>query len=274
MTFGELMKLNIVAVDDEMFALSDIKEVLEECIPHAEIHCFDNAEDVTAYASQNKIDIAFLDIEMNNITGIQLAQTLLEIYDRTNIIFVTGYSEYALEAFSVYASGYILKPAEKKSVLSALSKLRYPIEQTRPKVTVKTFSNFEIYVNGKPIHFARAKSKELLAYLIHKNGTGCSLKELSSVLYEDKEYTLSLQKQLQTIIATMMKSLNAENIGDIVIKRYNHLSVDTSKIDDCDYYRFLNGDQEAINAYAGEYMMNYSWGEFTIGYLDSKAFDY
>ena len=129
---------------------------------------------------------------------------------------MTGYSEYALEAFSVYASGYILKPAEKKSVLSALSKLRYPIEeQSRPKVTVKTFSNFEIYVNGQPLHFARAKSKELLAYLIHKNGTGCSLKELASVLYEDKEYTLSLQKQLQTIIATMMKSLNNNIIWDI-----------------------------------------------------------
>ncbi len=267
-------EMNIVAVDDELFALSDLKEVLEECIPHTEIHCFDNAEEVLEYAEQNKVDIAFLDIEMNNVTGIQLAQELLKIHEMTNIIFVTGYSEYALEAFSVYASGYILKPAEKKSVLSALGKLRYPIEQTRPKVTVKTFSNFEIYVNGTPLHFARAKSKELLAYLIHKNGTGCSLKELASILYEDKEYTLSLQKQLQTIIATMMKSLNAENVGDIVIKRYNHLSVDTSKIDDCDYYRFLSGDKEAVNAYAGEYMMNYSWGEFTIGYLDSKAFDY
>ena len=266
--------MNIIAVDDEPFALSDLEEVLSECIPNTPIHTFDNTEDALAYAKENVVDIAFLDIEMNNTTGIQLAQMLLKIHEKTNIIFVTGYSEYALEAFSVYASGYILKPAEKKSVLSALSKLRYPVEQTRPKITVKTFSNFEIYVNGTPLHFARAKSKELLAYLIHKNGTGCSLKELASVLYEDKEYTLSLQKQLQTIIATMMKSLNAENIGDLVVKRYNHLSVDTGKIDDCDYYRFLNGDKEAINTYTGEYMMNYSWGEFTIGYLDSKAFDY
>lgn len=69
----------------------------------------------------------------------------------------------------------------------------------------------------------------------------------------------------------MMKTLNAANVSDIVVKRYNHLSVDVSKVD-CDYYRFLNGDSEAINSYTGEYMMNYSWGEFTIGYLDSKAF--
>lgn len=263
--------MNVIAVDDELFALSDLKEVLENCIPNTEIMGFLKAEDAIEYARNNSVDIAFLDIEMNNMTGIQLAGQLIQINEKTNIIFVTGYSEYALEAFSVYASGYILKPATEKSVLAALSNLRYPVKMTKKNVTVKTFSNFEVYVDGVPLHFPRAKSKELFAYLVHKNGTGCSLKELASAIYEDREYTSSLQHQLQTIIATMMKTLNNEGIGDIVIKRYNHLSVDTSKID-CDYYRFLNGDKEAINSYTGEYMMNYSWGEFTIGYLDSKAF--
>ncbi len=266
--------MKVLIVDDEIFALNDLKEVLEGCIPNAEIEAFSKADKAVEYAKKNNIDIAFLDIEMNNMTGIQLAQQLLTIHEKINIIFVTGYSEYALEAFSVYASGYILKPATEKAVLSAISKLRYPldIEANVKTVKVKTFSNFEVYVNDVPLHFPRAKSKELFAYLVHKNGTGCSLKELASILYEDREYTSSLQHQLQTIIATMMKTLNNEGIGDIVIKRYNHLSVDTSKII-CDYYKFLDGDKEAINSYTGEYMMNYSWGEFTIGYLDSKVFD-
>lgn len=263
--------MNVIAVDDEIFALNDLVEVLGECLPNTEISSFQSTKAALEYARKNTVDIAFLDIEMDNMTGIQLAGQLLQINEKTNIIFVTGFSEYALEAFSVYASGYIMKPAIKKNVLTALSNLRYPVEEARPKVKVKTFSNFEVYVNDVPMHFPRAKSKELFAYLIHKNGTGCSLKELASVLYEDKEYTSSLQHQLQTIIATMMKTLNNEGVGDIVIKRYNHLSVDTSKID-CDYYKFLNGDKEIINSYTGEYMMNYSWGEFTIGYLDSKAF--
>lgn len=263
--------MNIIAVDDELFALNDLKEVLEICIPKADINGFLKAEEAIDFARKNNIDIAFLDIEMNDMTGIQLAGQLTQINEKTNIIFVTGYSEYALDAFSVYASGYILKPATEKSVLNALSNLRYPVENARKTVTVKTFSNFEVYVDGIPIHFPRAKSKELFAYLVHKNGTGCSLKEIAGAIYEDREYTSSLQKQLQTIIATMMKTFSSEGVEDIVIKRYNHLSVDTSKID-CDYYRFLNGDKEAINSYTGEYMMNYSWGEFTIGYLDSKAF--
>lgn len=263
--------MNVIAVDDEIFALNDLLEVLEECLPNTEVKGFLKAEEAIEYSKNNNIDIAFLDIEMNNLTGIQLAGMLLQNNEKTNIIFVTGYSEYALEAFSVYASGYILKPAEKKSVLDALSKLRYPVKEARPMVVVKTFSNFEIYVNDVPLHFPRAKSKELIAYLIHKNGTGCSLKELASVIFEDKEYNSSLQRQLQTIIAAMMKTLNSQGVGDIVIKRYNHLSIDTNKID-CDYYNFLNGDETAINSYSGEYMMNYSWGEFTVGYLDSKVF--
>ena len=264
--------MNVIAVDDEIFALNDLTEVLEECIADTKITGFSKADEALDYARANSIDIAFLDIEMDSMSGLQLAAQLTQINEKTNIIFVTGYSEYALDAFSVYASGYILKPAEKRSVLKALSNLRYPIDTiNQPKLRVKTFSNFEVYVNGKPLHFPRAKSKELFAYLIHKNGTGCSLRELASVLYEDKEYTSSLQHQLQTIIATMMKALNSDGVGDVINKRYNHLSVDTSKID-CDYYKFLDGDKDAINSYTGEYMMNYSWGEFTIGYLDSKAF--
>ena len=181
--------MNIIAVDDELFALSDLKEVLEICIPKADINGFLKADEAIAFARNNNVDIAFLDIEMNDMTGIQLAGQLTQINEKINIIFVTGYSEYALEAFSVYASGYILKPATEKSVLNALSNLRYPVENARKTVTVKTFSNFEVYVDGIPIHFPRAKSKELFAYLVHKNGTGCSLKEIAGARYEDREYT-------------------------------------------------------------------------------------
>ena len=155
--------MNVIAVDDEFFALNDLTEVLNECIPNADIKSFTSADAAISFAKKNKTDIAFLDIEMDNTTGIQLASQLLKINERINIIFVTGYSEYALEAFSVYASGYILKPAEKKSVLAAMSKLRYPVENARPCVKVKTFSNFEVYVDGMPLHFPRAKSKELFA---------------------------------------------------------------------------------------------------------------
>ena len=96
------------------------------------------------------------------------------------------------------------------------------------------------------------------------------MRELASVLFEDRPYTLSVQRQMQTIIAAMMKALRAVGAEHVVVKNYNSLSVDVDAID-CDYYRFLAGDASAVNAYTGEYLANYSWAEFVVGYLDRKA---
>lgn len=68
----------------------------------------------------------------------------------------------------------------------------------------------------------------------------------------------------------MLKAFKDIGKGDIILKKYNSISVDISKID-CDYYRFLKGDPEAVNSYGGEFMSNYSWAEFVIGYLDNKT---
>ena len=160
--------MNVIAVDDELFSLNDLKEVLEVCIPQTEIMGFLKADEALEYARKNSVDIAFLDIKMNNMTGIQLAGQLTQINEKTNIVFVTGYSEYALEAFSVYASGYILKPATEKAVLNALSNLRYPVENARKTVSVKTFSNFEVYVDGVPLHFQELNQKNYLLILFIK----------------------------------------------------------------------------------------------------------
>lgn len=124
-------------------------------------------------------------------------------------------------------------------------------------------------MDGVPVRFARSKAKELFAYLIHKRGSGCSVKEIAALLFEDRPYTISVQKQVQTVISTMMRALREAGVSECIVRGYNRISVDPAKVD-CDYYRFLKWDLSAVNAYTGEYMSNYSWAEFTVGYLNSK----
>lgn len=120
------------------------------------------------------------------------------------------------------------------------------------------------------MEFSRSKAKELFAYLIHKHGAGCTTRELCAVLFEDKAYSLSLSKQMQVIISSMTHSLEKVGSRNVIIKTYNSIAVDMIKLD-CDFYRFLAWDPEAVNAYSGEYMANYGWAEFMVGYLDSKV---
>ncbi len=268
--------MNSIIVDDEIHILRHTESIIRNVFPDYHIRCFDNPDDALIYAAANRIDIAFLDIEMGGMNGLELAKRLKDIHAKTNIIFATIHSEYALSAYSLQASDYLLKPVNKDMILKTIDTLRFPPETAVSEepaanlLTVQCFGNFDVFKGGRPLHFPRRKSKELLAYLIHKRGTSCTIKEIAAVLFESKEDSSLLQKQIQVIISDMMKVLKTEGAQKLIIKSYNNIAVDPSKAD-CDYYRFLQGETKAVNAYMGEYMSNYSWAEFTLNYLDSKT---
>ena len=96
--------MKILIVDDEQMALEDAKDVAEKVQPEAEIFGVNTCSRALEIAEREKPDVALLDIEMPGMNGLELAKRLKEIYDSINIIFVTAYSEYALEAFSIKAS--------------------------------------------------------------------------------------------------------------------------------------------------------------------------
>ena len=260
--------MNIIAVDDERLALMDLEIAIREAAPEADLLCFGNPREAVEFAGDNHIDIAYLDIMMPGLDGIELAKVLKGIHPRINIIFTTGYDDYAVDAFSVYASGFIMKPIAQKNIEESLKHLRAPImtyEQNKPRV--QCFGNFDIFVDGKPLYFPRKKAKELLAYLIHKRGTSSTIREISAEIYDNSEYSSSMEKQIQTVISTMMKTIKEAGIEDIVIKKFNSISIDTAKVT-CDYYRFLAKEPAAADLYMGEYMSSYAWAEFKTEYLD------
>lgn len=246
--------------------------LLKKVVPNAEIIGFSKSKEVLNYLVEHLVDVAVLDIQMPGIDGIDLAKKCKDICPHINIIFVTGYSEYAMEALKLRASGYIMKPIRAMDLQTEIENLRNPMHKVvnNQRVRVQTFGNFEFFVDGFPIKWPRAKSKECLAYLIDRKGAASTIAEITAILWEDKPYDRALQNNTQKILSDMMKVLRDENLQDIVMKSRNSIAIDPSKID-CDYYRFLKMDIEAINSYCGEYMTNYSWAELTLGELDRKS---
>ena len=201
--------MRIIAVDDERIALSGLEMILNKAAPKAEIAAFRQAQDALAYAARMRVDVAFLDVRMQEINGIFLAERLQETNPEINIIFVTGYDEYAREAISLHASGYITKPVTLEKVRVELEALRYPVEaKEKPLLRVQCFGNFEVFTpSGKPLHFSRTKAKETFAYLVYKRGASCTPREVAAVLFEDAPYDEKQQAYIQQIIHAMMKSL-------------------------------------------------------------------
>ena len=250
----------IYAIDDEKNALEYIIRKIKSAEPDAQVYGFDNAMEALDSAKTLPFDVAFMDIQMPEIDGITLAKKFKKINPKSNMIFVTGYSEYTMDAFAVDASGYLLKPATKEQVKHALDNLRYPLSVPGgPDVCVQCFGDFEIFVNQKPVHFKYNKSKEVIAYLVDRKGAMCSNGEVIINIWDDDEDHSAYYRSLMKDIQDTFKELGVEDIFD---RERAGASIITDKIR-CDYYDYLKGTPDGINAYKGEYMLQYSWAETT-----------
>ena len=259
--------MRFFAVDDEPTMLKGLVSVLNEARPEAEILSFQWPEDALEAAGH----VAFLDIQMGEMTGLQLAVQLKQIKPDIHIIFVTGFSQYAVDAFAMHATGYLLKPAERKDVERELTFI-YGVSGLKSRIQVKMFGGFDLFVDGEPVRFERTKAKELLAYLIDRRGLSVTTREACAVLFEDAGDTPSGKSYFRTILHELIKALKKAGAQEILRKDWNSYAV-VPETFDCDFYRFLEGDAKAVNLYQNDYLPAYSWAEIRnaeLGFRDMK----
>ena len=250
-----------IAVDDEILMLGALTKAIKASEDITAVADFTSCEDALDYIKSNPADIAFLDINMRGMGGLALAEKIIGVCPDCKIVFCTGYEEYAIPAFKLHASGYLLKPVSAGDVQIEIDNIK-GIRQKEKPLTVKCFGNFEVYAKGEKLTFKRSKTKELFAFLIDRNGAGVTVAEIGVALWENDEDQKN-HNYIHQLFRDLRQSLEAVEVEDI-FERNNYLySVNPEKID-CDYYSYLKtGKPEFI----GEYMFQYSWAEGTCGLL-------
>lgn len=263
--------MNLLIVDDETYALEDLKALLEEVRPGNDITACLSAHAALGAIAETHFDIAFLDIELGVSNGLILAKQLKEIQPDIHIIFTTSYSHYAVDAFSLHATGYLLKPIQKEHITRELTFLYPPTSTDEKRLQVKTFGSFSVFADGKEVVFKRQKSKELFAFLVERNGQSVNIREACSILFEDRPYDRNLKSYFHTILTELKKTLSDIGADDVLVKSHNSLAI-VPELLDCDYYKFLAGESHAVNSYYGEFMSCYSWAEFCTSKLNQKLY--
>lgn len=116
----------VIMVDDNKVILNGGMPIIEEVIPNASVTGFTKPSEAVEYAKANRVVLAFLDIEMGNISGLDVCRELLEINPRTNVLYLTAYKEYSFDAWDTGAIGFMIKPLTADGIKKQLKKLRYP----------------------------------------------------------------------------------------------------------------------------------------------------
>lgn len=263
----------IFAIDDEPKALRVLCRCVEEAAPGSGIRAFDRAADALDAIGDEGLfpDIVFCDIEMPGLSGLEFAVALKKASPDTRVVFVTAFSQYAVDAFQVRAQGYIMKPLTTTLVRRELDELPAEPKPAPNRLKVQCFGYFEVFWRGEPLRFARRRTKELLAYLVDRRGAFCAMEDVISALWGDVDDMKNAKHRVRNYISDLRETLKDIDMEDVLIRRTNNIAIRTELLD-CDYYRMLEGDMAAVNAYRGEYMTNYSWAELTAGNLYFNTF--
>ena len=256
--------MKAIAVDDEVLMLGALVAAIEASPDIEAVTKFSSCEDALEFVKQNSADIAFLDINMRGMGGLALAEKIIGACPDCKIVFCTGHEEYAIPAFKLHAAGYLLKPISAADVQAEINNIK-GVRQSQKPLTVKCFGNFEVYAKGQILSFKRSKTKELLAFLIDRNGAGVTAAEIGVALWENDEDGKN-KNYIHQLFHDLRQTLEAVG-ADKVFRRNNYLySVDPDKLE-CDYYAYLKTGRPE---FCGEYMTQYSWAEKTCGFLSKN----
>lgn len=254
--------MKIIFVDDEKMAHVKFTNYAKRAEIYEESALFFDPEEALEYSRNNKVDLAILDIEMPGMSGIELGRKLKEVDQNIRLIYTTGYGDYALDAFSVDAIGYLVKPYGYEELKKELEKAMRMQKIRENSVTIQTIPRFEVFVDGIPLKFSRKKVKELLAVMVDRRGDTLTVGEAIAALWEDRPDDQKTKNLFRATLKRLYDFLEEKGIRFILQDDSALRAVDVNAFK-CDYYELMQGSTEAMKKYCGFYMEEYEWAENT-----------
>ena len=251
-----------IAVDDEALMLGALVSAIEASPDITRVARFSDCEEALEFVKNDPADIAFLDINMRGMGGLALAEKIIAIRPNCKIVFCTGHEEYAIPAFKLHASGYLMKPVSAEDVQGEIDNIK-GVRRKEKLLRVNCFGNFEVYVKEEKLVFKRLKTKELFAFLIDRKGAGMTAKQICAVLFPNDTDDSKNSAYLRQLFLDLKNTLKAVGAEAVLCHETPCYRVDTSLIK-CDYISFLETGKPEFH---GEYMTQYSWAEETCAML-------
>lgn len=232
--------IKVAIIDDEQLAVDNLVFFLKQFPALEVVGAVTEVDELFKCLEENEVQLIFMDIEMPEMSGLELASKVTEDYKDIEIIFATAYNQYAIQAFDLNAIDYILKPLSYARIEKTVNKILKRIPRKKEKeVFIKCLGGFDIIINDQIIPFKLSKAKEVLAYLIQNNGKSMGWMTIADDIWPDTYDDKKLMNNFHVASFSLRTFLAENNIADIYDYSRNVYRVDTTKFA-CDYLQLID----------------------------------
>ncbi|WP_236690883.1 response regulator [Lysinibacillus xylanilyticus] len=284
----------MIVMEDEPLALVNMEKKLKEFNSIEVIKSFTTAKDLLAEGPSLDFQVAFLDVEMPGMNGLEIARLLKEWNKNIFIVFVTAYRDYAVQAFEIHSIDYLLKPISKARLETTINRIQEllhlenkstPLQiRNKPELTIQCFGGFVVLHNNKAVHWRTLKTKELFAFLFSNLNNHVPRDTIIDSLWVDTEFKKA-RVQLHTTVSYLRTTLSALGYSEVI--QYANgsyiLQLEDFQCDAHDLEHILNANMETakidvekaealIQSYQGEYMaaLDYPWITSKANFMNNK----
>lgn len=271
--------IKAILVDDEELSLQLLRKQLNKIGGVDVVATFSNGEEFLEEMKQIDFQVAFLDIEISGINGLELADIILDYNSNISIVFITAYRDFAIQAFEIHSLDYLLKPITESRLHKTINRLQHHIrtdlKNEQKLLTVQCFDEFIVYFNNEPLQWKTAKVKELFAYFIMNHKQYIHRDTIINQLWANIEYKKA-KIQLHTTLSYLRKlltSLGYNNCIKFINQSYiftldSHVSCDMYEFDEIHKVSHslttaidIQLLEKLVSLYNGDYMIKneYDW---------------
>lgn len=265
--------IRAMIVDDEMAAVGNLSDLLKESGIVKTVEEFTNPLEALEKVKDLSVDIVFLDIEMPGMNGMELANRILDLTSQAQVVFVTAYDGYAVEAFELNAVDYLLKPVTRERLRKTLDRVHKKTESPKSKLKVRCLGKFRVEnESGIPIKWRTNKTEELFAYLVDKNGKDVGREKIIEAIWGAFDAKRALNN-FNTCLYNMRKALREIGWPEILVSTngiykldMDQICSDIQKFEKC--VSLMNHINEENRSNFEEVIDNFSEGYFEFNYYE------
>jgi two-component system, LytTR family, response regulator len=256
-----------IVVDDEQLMLNSFKRVSGDLEDLEVLGYFQKPEDAIAFWDQEKFEIAFLDIQMPKMSGIECAKALRRKNPEILIVFISAFDNYLQTSNVIDADYYLMKPYKLENLRKVVKNMKLLCQRQNKKVYIQLFGRFLVTVDGEPLQLV-GKTKEVLALIVAKHGKEISNEEIYSTIWETREYSNKKMKVYYNALRRLKDNLEKYNLSNLIISTARGQFANIEMFD-CDYYSWLDNEEDS-NSFNGEFLSEYSWGEPMLAEIEER----